>query len=427
MKGHVLLFFVSVVAFLLSTCVRAETIAPSTVWESSTSSCTGQKFSTRKGVTQCVAALGNGVFCSNTFGSHIGPAFTQVTGIVDASFYSDCVFSDGYLLSHTLVNVAAGSSAGCPSNYVMIAATALCSNVNVVAAPANPGDCKPGVTQAMQIPDTGQTIATLPADVGYGGCKFYVDIATKGTVDGQPVWYLVATSSGDVSAATTGSASKPGVAECVAGKIINTTSGVVTCVDGTPDNPAVTFVRGTDADGNPTLTGDTCVGAGCLRGVQTTISGVSTTVTGTAPSGVGQKIDFPTDLAKDATVGGLGTKLDSIGAGMGSAVASLDTMTGLLSGVDTTGLSQNTLSSVGELSAVTMDNSTFANLRAWVMPTRSAPCPTWGIDLTSFHAGWNFTMDAQCTLWNSGTVAADVQAIALLAWALIALLIVLGA
>lgn len=319
------------------------------------------------------------------------------------------------------------TSGTCPTGYVLRSSPAVCSNVNDTAGTG--GGCHADVVQQMQVAPNAS--GNAPYEVSYGGCVFRLGqarlmrLVDTGGLVMAGTWYstgATGTGGGVGSASSTVAAIGAG-ANCPNSRIVNIATGVASCVAAVEGGPAaVVSTGGVDSSGNAVETSQVCVGDQCLQQVATTVSGVTTTVSG--PSSLGglaaaPTLSFPSDLAKDATVSGLGAKLDS-------ANSSLSSVVGSLSDLGFSAVVPGGVSDVSAVQATTLEGS-FSSLRSWALPSRSVSCPTWALDLTSFHSGWSWTFDSQCTVWASGTVSASVQAIALLLWAVAAMLIVLSA
>jgi hypothetical protein len=117
-------------------------------------------------------------------------------------------------------------------------------------------------------------------------------------------------------------------------------------------------------------------------------------------------ITFPSDYAKDATVSSLANNVQQVHTDITSTSA--------------TAPSDPVVKSTDDVSGQLLDSS-FSSLKAWSLPARSVSCPTASFTLW----GKSYTIDAHCTLWS--TVSSQVQAVALVSWALLAMFIVLGA
>ncbi len=404
-------------AFVLSWVrVEAATVAPSTMWTGDNGA---HWAASQQAAVQQQADLSAGQPCSNSFGTHTGWALTQITSVVATGFYSSCVFSDGfavytnawsYVYTYSMANQ-------CPAGFVLRSDTGLCSNVNDTAGSG--GGCKSGQDQRMQAPPTASGGA--PYEVVYGGCVFRLSQARNCTVNGVDMICGVWTSTGDSatagsgkpagSSSTTDTVSKSG---CTNSQIVNVSTGVVTCLDSSETKPAIVTTGGVDAAGNQVQVTQKCVGSSCVQSTTTTPAGggSSTTVSGAVSPGAGAgmsstpSITFPSDYARDATVSSLANNVRDLHTDLTSATA--------------TAPSDPSTKSTDEISGQLLDSS-FSSLKAWTLPGRSVSCPVASFTLW----GRAYTIDAHCTLW--ATVAGQVQAVALVSWALLAMFIVLGA
>lgn len=334
---------------------------------------------------------------------------------------SDCQYPDGvyqwrdYVVPVGHINAVSSVCAG--AGFVYRSDIGLCSNVNDTAGTG--GGCKAGQDQRMQAPVT--ATGNAPYEVEYGGCTFRLAEARSCTVDGVDKACGIWTSTGDTAAGGAGAVAGTGsVADAVTGsgctssQIVNVTTGATTCLDSAETKAAYVTTGGVDASGNMVQVTQKCVGSACVQQTTTTPSGggSSTTVSGPVPAGAGAgmaaapSITFPSDYARDATVSSLAGNVQQLHTDLTSTSASAP--------------SDPSVKSTDDISGQLLDSS-FSTIKAWSMPGRSVSCPTANFTLW----GTSYTIDAHCTLWS--TVASQVQAVALVSWALLAMFIVLGA
>ena len=325
------------------------------------------------------------------------------------------------------------TASACGSGFVLRSDTGLCSNVNDTAGSG--GGCKTGQDQRMQAPVS--ATGNAPYEVEYGGCTYRLAEARSCTVNGIDKACGIWTSTGDTAAGGSGAVAGTGsVADVVAGsgctssQIVNVTTGATTCLDSAETKAAYVTTGGVDASGNKVQVTQKCVGSACVQQTTTTPSGGGSSTTVSGPGAAGRRargggagagpvaagggagmaaapsITFPSDYARDATVSSLASNVQQLHTDLTSTSASAP--------------SDPSAKSTDDISGQLLDSS-FSSLKAWSLPGRSVSCPTASFTLW----GTPYTIDAHCTLWS--TVSSQVQAVALVSWALLAMFIVLGA
>lgn len=377
-------------------------------------------------VTVAVAAMNAAHAVGSNSPAHGGNCYSYYhdgyTAYSDTEGYalSDCQYPDGvYQWQNYVVHIGHISAVAnvCGAGFVYRSDTGLCSNVNATAGTG--GGCNAGEDQNMQVPLTAS--GNAPLDVEYGGCQFQLSQARSCVVDGVSKACGTYTSTGQaatgapgVVAGTGSTADVSSGSGCTGSQIVNVQSGAVTCLASSDTQPSYVSTGGTDAAGNATQVSQKCVGSSCVQQTTTTPSGGGspTTVSGPVTPGAGAgmaaapSITFPSDYARDATVSSLANNVQQLHSDLTSASA--------------TAPSDPSVKSTDDVSGQLLDSS-FSSLKAWSLPGRSVSCPTASFTLW----GTAYTIDAHCTLW--ATVASQVQAVAVVCWALLAMFIVLGA
>jgi hypothetical protein len=189
-------------------------------------------------------------------------------------------------------------------------------------------------------------------------------------------------------------------------KIEILTDGSVKITDWAPSttDPTQTTVRqvGTTSPAAPSS-------PGTINGVQQSgVNAVGQPAFAVTPGGAqtqASPITFPDDYARENTAQTASTKLSDIKTALtdpGKAAA-------------------DPAAKTPEEITAEFFPSTFSGLKAWAFPSRSVACPTWSFSVWSH----SYTIDAHCALIESQR--ALFSAIMLLAWALVALFIVMGA
>lgn len=125
-----------------------------------------------------------------------------------------------------------------------------------------------------------------------------------------------------------------------------------------------------------------------------------------APVGSGDKIQFPDDYAREAT--------------LQTSVQRLTQIQDALTKTDSQAPTDPSAKTQSDIESVFFQN-TFQGLLTWQLPARSVACPTWSFTLWSH----SYTIDAHCTLIEQQR--AVMSSICLLVYGLVALFIVLGA
>lgn len=230
-----------------------------------------------------------------------------------------------------------------------------------------------------------------------------------------------------VGANTTGLPAAPDVS-CSGNNIVNTSTGIATCMGVIATQPIETLATVNDpASGavSTTVTSTTAPGVSAsvtssvLSGVTTTYYGAPAgSSSGGAASGSVSVSNLPSDYAR---AGEAATAATTIDTSLGAALSGINSTL-----LDTSGASTPVATSSGVI-ASSLLGSNFSSLTAWVLPSRSLSCPTFVLDsitLAGITIG-PWTMDQQCVLWASSE--ATVQAVCLLIWGVGAMFIVLGA
>ncbi len=367
---------------------------------------------------------GPGAACSAAWAANVAanPGYSLVgsgtdVGGASCHFVGD-VYINGSWAGHVDSSFNYSTSSGaCPSGFVLRSDTGQCSNVNDTAGTG--GGCKAGQDQRMQTPVDAR--GNAPYEVEYGGCTYRLAEARSCTVNGIDKACGIWTSTGDPTSAGTGAVAGTGSTAdvvsgsgCTSSQIVNVTTGATTCLDSAETKPAYVSTGGVDASGNQVQVSQKCVGSACMQQTTTTPSGGGSPTTTAGPVGAGAgagmaaapSITFPSDYAKDATVSSLANNVQQVHTDITSTSA--------------TAPSDPVVKSTDDVSGQLLDSS-FSSLKAWSLPARSVSCPTASFTLW----GKSYTIDAHCTLWS--TVSSQVQAVALVSWALLAMFIVLGA
>jgi len=427
---------------------RAAVMSPSTVYLSTCGTGT-QTFGSIGAAVAACAALSQGSIC--TTGDPYAPngwARYQIESISSSppGFYGNCPKADGtgyWIAQHTWSGVYVyASGTGCPQGWTLY--QGVCSD-----AVETSGSAKPKGTATINVAVPYDQFPTFPPPkicvdgVGYTPQSGNNQCA----LDGVQQWCLTATNDGStctaggggyVGAVTT-SNGQPVQADttCSGNEIVNTTTGVATCMGASATQPIKTVSTTVDpTTGNVSQSVAINNGSGNTSGGQTQVTtpgGVTTTVAGGSAAGGSSGsgggggggstsvTNFPSDYARAGEAASAASSINSaLGGKLDTANSKLGDIKSALTDASATAPTDPTVRPSSDISDL-MPDSTFSGLKTWTLPGRTVSCPAPSFTLWSH----TYTIDGHCTLWAS--VGSSAAAIMLLVWTIGAMLIVLGA
>ena len=442
---RILLFLVGSWLVLGGLPAGAALMQPTTVYLS-TCGTGAQTFGSIGAAVAACAALSQGSPCTSDPYAPDGFAKYQIESISSSpsGFYGNCPKADGtgyWIAQHTWTYVYVyASGSGCPQGFTLY--RGMCTDA---IAPGGSPQPKGTATIDVAVPYAPNPTSP-PQKICVDGVGYTPQSGNNQcALDGVQQWCLSATNdgttctagSGGYVGAVTASNGLPVQADttCSGNEIVNTSTGVSTCMGASATQPIKTVSTTVDpTTGNVSQSVAINNGSGNTSGGQTQVTtpgGVTTTVAGGAAAGGSSGsgggggstsvTNFPSDYARAGEAASAASSINSaLGGKLDTANSKLGDIKSALSDASATAPTDPTVRPSSDISDL-MPDSTFSGLKTWTLPGRTVSCPAPSFTLWSH----TYTIDGHCTLWAS--VGSSAAAIMLLVWTIGAMLIVLGA